>query len=64
MARFVLRSHLRPWGRRWSFVLIADNNEPLLTSEPYNTKGAALDGIAIVRRLAPTADSDVREDHA
>lgn len=65
MARFVLRKHsglLRP--TRYTFQLIADNNEPVLTSEPYNTKGAALEGIATVRRLAPTADSDTREDYA
>jgi len=33
MARFILRSHLRPWGRRWTFPLVAGNGEPVLASE-------------------------------
>jgi len=33
MARFILRSHLRPWGRRWTFTLVAGNGEPVLLPE-------------------------------
>ncbi len=53
--RFVLRSHLRPWGRRWTFVLVAANGDVVVVSEAYTTKGAALTGIAVVRQLATRA---------
>lgn len=62
MARFVIRSHLRPWGRRYTFALVAANGEALLVSEPYNTKGAALEGIATVRRIAAEAEQEVSAD--
>ena len=55
MARFILRSHLRPWGRRWTFTLVAGNGEPVLASEVYSSKSAALTGIVVVRRLAAAA---------
>lgn len=54
-ARFVIRSHRRPWGRRWTFVLLSVNNEAVLSSEPYNSYQAAADGILAVKRLAAEA---------
>lgn len=53
--RYVVRSHLRPWGRRWTFSLAAPNGEVVAVSEPYNSHQAALDGIEAVRRYAPGA---------
>ena len=50
-----MRTHLRPWGRRWTFTLLAANGEPVVVSEVYTTKGGALEGIAAVRGLASSA---------
>jgi len=55
MAKFIVRTHFRPWGKRWTFALIANNGEPVLMSETYTTKGSALRSVAAIRRLAPTA---------
>lgn len=38
---------------KFLFKLRADNNEPILTSELYETRGGALNGIASVRTNAP-----------
>lgn len=53
--RFVLRRHRRPWGTRFTFVLLANNSEPILSSEPYTTREAAKEGIDLVKLLAPGA---------
>lgn len=53
--RFELHRGYLPLRRRWYFQLIAGNGEPLCTSEPYNTKQAALDGITALRSAASTA---------
>jgi hypothetical protein len=37
------------------FVLIAPNNEPIATSEMYKEKTSCEDGIASVKKYAPTA---------
>ncbi len=50
--RFVLRTHRRAWWQHWTWTLVAANGEPVLSSAAYATKGAALDGIALVRHLA------------
>lgn len=54
-ARFVIRSHWRPFGKRWQFQLVAPNGEPVAVSEPYESEQAARDGIDAVRRYAPDA---------
>lgn len=36
-------------------MLIAPNGEPILTSEPYTTREAAVEGIRAIRRYAPNA---------
>ncbi|HEY0158522.1 MAG TPA: YegP family protein [Thermoanaerobaculia bacterium] len=38
---------------RFRFILRADNNETILTSELYETKTGALNGIEAVRKNAP-----------
>jgi hypothetical protein len=40
---------------QYYFVLIAPNNEIIATSEMYKTEQACKDGIAAVRKYAPTA---------
>lgn len=54
--RFVIRSHVRPWGRRWTFILVAGNGESLAQSEPYNTEDAAVEGVRATRRAAALAE--------
>lgn len=44
----------RSGGFYWR--LVAANGETLCHSEEYSTKGAALDGVAAVRRIAPIAN--------
>lgn len=53
--KFHLREHQRIFGKRWVFQLIAPNGEPILTSEPYNSREAAIEGIQAIRRYAPNA---------
>ena len=61
-ARFVIKKHRRPWGTRFTFTLVAANGEPVATSEPYETKGAALRGTDAFRRAAAEAVVDERDD--
>lgn len=60
--RFVVRSHLRPWGRRWTWTLVARNGEPLATSEPYSSLNTCLDGIGVARRDVHEAVVDMRRE--
>lgn len=55
VANYVIRSHVRPWGRRWTWLLVAANSEPVAQSEPYATEAAAQEGIRAVRRIAANA---------
>ncbi len=50
--RFVLRTHRRAWWQHWTWTLEDATGEPVMSSEAYPTKGAALTGIALVRHLA------------
>jgi uncharacterized protein YegP (UPF0339 family) len=43
------------------FRLVAGNNEPVLASEGYTTKAAALNGIESVKKNAETDQFDVKE---
>ncbi|MCJ7632766.1 YegP family protein [Candidatus Bathyarchaeota archaeon] len=43
----------RSMDQKYYFNLVADNNEIVLTSETYNTKQNALDGISSVRLNSP-----------
>lgn len=54
--KFELRSSGEPGAERFRFQLIAANGEPLCSSEPYNSKEAALHGIAALRRAASAAE--------
>jgi uncharacterized protein len=58
--RFELRRGILPTRKRFRFVLIAANGEPVAVSEHYTTKQAALDGIEAVKTAAAAA---VIEDH-
>lgn len=60
--RFSVKEHHRfLGGTRYQFQLIAGNGEPLFTSEPYNSRTAALEGIETVRRLVPLATNILPE---
>ena len=45
MGKFVLKNN----GSQWHFNLLAGNNEPILSSEMYESKPAAENGIESVR---------------
>ncbi len=51
-AEFEIR---RAQDDQFYFVLQAENNEIVATSEMYTTKAAAKNGIEAVKRVAPTA---------
>ena len=51
-AEFEIR---RSEDQQYYFVLQADNNEIVVTSEMYTSKASAQNGIAVVKRLAPSA---------
>lgn len=40
----------------WRFQLIDANNEPIVNSEPYSSKSAAIEGARNVKATAPVAD--------
>lgn len=64
MAHFKIRSHLRPWGRRYTFLLVAGNGEPLCSSEPYKSRFACESGILKLKELAAEAEiEDQTEDN-
>jgi hypothetical protein len=42
-------------NNQFYFVLIAPNNEPIATSEMYKEKDGCKNGIAAVKKYAPTA---------
>lgn len=46
--------------KQYMFNLHADNNEVILTSERYTTKGAAIGGISAVRENSPTDSNYTR----
>lgn len=54
-ARYIIRRHLRPWGWRYTWQLVAANSKAVCSSEPYTTKAHAEDGIEAHRRAAATA---------
>lgn len=39
----------------WRWMLVANNNETIATSEPYSSEDAAIRGAQTVQRLAPGA---------
>ena len=55
--KFVLESSP---GGTYHFNLLAGNGEVIATSETYQSKDAAQNGIAAVRETAPTAELDDR----
>lgn len=54
--RFELRRGLLPTRKRYRFVLVASNGEPVAVSEHYTTRDAAIAGIRAVRTAAVEAD--------
>ncbi len=58
MGKFVVKqtSH-----GKWHFVLKAGNGEIIAQSEMYESKPAALNGIASIKKNAPDADIVVEE---
>lgn len=54
-AKFVVKKG--PTGK-FRFSLYAENGEIVATSEAYNSKAAALKGVAAVQRVAATATID------
>lgn len=50
MARFRIREHHRPWGKRYTVALIADNGEP--TGDVYAQIDNAVEGCNAIRRAA------------
>ncbi len=56
-ATFTLR---KTANAQFYFVLTAENNEPLLTSETYTTKASAKNGIRSVRANGPKDEAFVR----
>jgi uncharacterized protein YegP (UPF0339 family) len=59
-SKWVIRRHRRLSGSRWTFQLIAANGEPICSSEPYNSRDAAIAGIHAVKREAPIAEMPER----
>lgn len=53
--RFELRRGALPSRRRWRFVLVAENGQPVAVSEHYNTRRAAIEGINAVIEAAASA---------
>jgi uncharacterized protein YegP (UPF0339 family) len=49
-------------GTKYRFVLKASNGETILTSESYDTKGGATNGIASVKTNSPTDARYVRKN--
>ena len=41
---------------KYRFRLRADNNEIVASSEAYESKAAAEQGVTVIKRIAPTAD--------
>lgn len=52
MANFVIR---KSSDNQYYFYLRANNSQIVVTSETYTRKQSALDGIAVVKREAPSA---------
>lgn len=55
-ARFEVRRGILPTRKRWRWVLIASNSEPVAIGEHYNSRDACLGGIQAVRDAVVDAD--------
>jgi uncharacterized protein len=58
-AKFVLK---KGSTAKFHFNLVATNGQVIATSETYESKAAAINGIASVKRNAPVAELDDQTD--